>query len=346
MIRIHSWSFPYILVQPSQASCQVSAAEMPAVAPDSFKNIDAHVERSKEGQDAAPEQQASSEMEATMFSASFGLFSSFRNANHRFSDKFVFYVIVKPCAAQSRCQALHGQLVGKDQQTTGPHKGSQEELLSGLCREALIYIHVVYICNQKNRSSGCALQLHIGMILKSMQCIPRPVKTLEDNITKIDEKYEALNEHMATGETDGYGGEFCSQEICHSNTSQDCSSWHLRICRAQVVEPCREENEGSYHGVRLSNFPNNLCSTSVCILVLFCDMFKMLFDDISPQKNHHVDEVVASPCCGAEGQVLALDVLHFQVQQNITCNQNIWKLLYSKLTKWFQDSRPFAICCL
>ena len=52
-------------------------------------------------------------------------------------------------------------------------------------------------------------------------------------------------------------------------------------------------------------------------------MFKMLFDDISPQKNHHVDEVVASHCCGAEGQVLALDVLHFQVQQNITCNQNI-----------------------
>lgn len=55
-------------------------------------------------------------------------------------------------------------------------------------------------------------------------------------------------------------------------------------------------------------------------------MFKMLFDDISPQKNHHVDEVVASHCCGAEGQVLALDMLHFQVQQNITCNQNIRKL--------------------
>ena len=42
-----------------------------------------------------------------------------------------------------------------------------------------------------------------------------------------------------------------------------------------------------------------------------------------PKKTHHVDEVVASHCCGAEGQVLALDVLHFQVQQNITCNQNI-----------------------
>ena len=98
---------------------------MPAIAPDSFQNIDAHVERSKEGQDAAPEQNASAEMEATMFSATVvKIKTSFRNADHRFSDRSVFYFIVKPCAAQSRCQALHGELAGKDQQVTGPHKGS------------------------------------------------------------------------------------------------------------------------------------------------------------------------------------------------------------------------------
>ena len=57
---------------------------------------------------------------------------------------------------------------------------------------------------------------------------------------------------------------------------------HLKIAHPDIfvsvaprwLERCREENEGSYHGVRLSNFPNNLCSTSVCILFLFCDLFK------------------------------------------------------------------------
>ena len=68
--------------------------------------------------------------------------------------------------------------------------------------------------SQENMSSGCPLRLHID-IFKSMK-FPRPVKTLEDNIQKIDEKYEALNEHMASGETGGYGAEFCSQEICHN----------------------------------------------------------------------------------------------------------------------------------
>lgn len=114
-------------IQP--ASCQISAAEMPAVAPDSFQNIDAHLERSKEGKDNAPEQKASSEMEATMFSAPFcmSIFcTSFQNADHRFSssDRLAAYAFAKPCAAQSRCQALHGQLVGKDQQTPGPDQRS------------------------------------------------------------------------------------------------------------------------------------------------------------------------------------------------------------------------------
>lgn len=115
---------------------KISAAEMPAVAPDSFQNIDAHVERSKEGQDAAPEQQASSEMEH-------------KAVVKRYMDSLL--------AKINKLRALIKDL-------------------------------------KKNYSADSA----------------GPVKTLEDNITKIDEKYEALNEHMATGETDGYGGEWWS----------------------------------------------------------------------------------------------------------------------------------------
>ena len=156
---------------------------------------------------------------------------------------------------------------------------------SAECAGKLWCIHVVYTQPKENvKSCGCALQLHMG-ILKATYCIPRPVKTLEDNITKIDEKYEALNEHMATGETDGYSKESCAQETYHSNTSQDCSSWHLRICRAQVVECCRAEDEGSYHGVRLSNLLNNFYSITVCILFQFspqCYMFGAFFDEHLP----------------------------------------------------------------
>ena len=78
-----------------------------------------------------------------------------------------------------------------------------------------------------------------------------------------------------------------------------------------------KKDEGSYHGVRLSSLASNVLSIAIHILSLFssqCDMLfrniqtKPFFDDIFPQQTHHVDEVVASHRCGAEGQVLASDV--------------------------------------
>jgi len=40
----------------------------------------------------------------------------------------------------------------------------------------------------------------------------RPIKTLEDNIAKVDAQYEIMIDLMAKGENDGFTAEPCSQQ--------------------------------------------------------------------------------------------------------------------------------------
>ena len=47
-------------------------------------------------------------------------------------------------------------------------------------------------------------------LCRSFSPLLRPVKTLEENILKIEKEYEVLNEHMAVGEG-AYTNQFSSQ---------------------------------------------------------------------------------------------------------------------------------------